>query len=60
MAAVRDEADATLRIEPFRRLTREERTDAHQEAERLATFLAPESDVRVETPVARCDDVMPS
>jgi hypothetical protein len=41
-------ADARLRIEPFRRLTREERADTHEEAERLATFLAPETDVQVE------------
>jgi len=40
--------DATLRIEPFRRLTRDERADTKEEAERLATFLAPGSDVRVE------------
>ncbi len=41
-------ADARLRIEPFRRLTREERADTREEAERLATFLAPETDVRIE------------
>ncbi|MGZ8605074.1 MAG: winged helix DNA-binding domain-containing protein [Actinomycetota bacterium] len=41
-------AGSTLRIEPFRRLTPEERVDTREEAERLATFLAPESDVRVE------------
>jgi hypothetical protein len=38
----------TLRIEPFRRLTREERADTRREAGRLATFLAPEMKVRVE------------
>jgi hypothetical protein len=41
-------ADARLRIEPFRRLTREEQADTKEEAGRLATFLAPEADVRVE------------
>jgi hypothetical protein len=41
-------SDANLRIEPFRRLTREERADAHEEAGRLARFLAPEANVRVE------------
>jgi hypothetical protein len=41
-------ADARLRIEPFRRLTREECADTREEAVRLATFLAPEADVRVE------------
>jgi hypothetical protein len=38
----------TLRVEPFRRLTREERADTRDEARRLATFLAPEASVRVE------------
>jgi hypothetical protein len=38
----------TLRVEPFRRLTREERADTRDEAGRLATFLAPETNVRVE------------
>jgi hypothetical protein len=41
-------ADARLRIEPFRRLTPQERVDTQEEAGRLATFLAPETDVRVE------------
>jgi hypothetical protein len=41
-------ADARLRIEPFRRLTRVERVDTREEAERLVTFLAPETVVRVE------------
>ena len=41
-------ADGRLRIEPFRRLTREERVDTREEAERLVTFLAPEMVVRVE------------
>jgi hypothetical protein len=41
-------ADGRLRIEPFRRLTREERVDTQEEAGRLATFLAPETDVHVE------------
>jgi hypothetical protein len=40
--------DARLRIEPFRRLTREERAETREEAARLATFLAPEADVRLE------------
>jgi hypothetical protein len=39
---------ATLRIEPFRRLTRQERADVREEAGRLAAFLAPEKDVRIE------------
>jgi hypothetical protein len=41
-------ADARLRVEPFRRLTSEERADTDEEAGRLATFLAPETAVRVE------------
>lgn len=44
---VETKSGATLRIEPFRRLTREERADSRVEAERLAAFLAPERDVRV-------------
>jgi hypothetical protein len=40
--------DATLRIEAFRRLTREERAEIRAEARRLATFLAPETKVRLE------------
>jgi histone H3/H4 len=40
--------EATLRIEPFRRLTREEAADTKEEAGRLATFLAAETDVRIE------------
>lgn len=43
-----DKSAAILRIEPFRRLTREERSDIPEEAARLAVFLAPETDVRVE------------
>ncbi|MGH2635266.1 MAG: DNA glycosylase AlkZ-like family protein, partial [Actinomycetota bacterium] len=39
---------ATLRIEPFRRLTRQARAETREEAGRLASFLAPETDVRVE------------
>lgn len=38
----------TLRIEPFRPLTREERAETRDEAGRLATFLAPQAKVRVE------------
>jgi hypothetical protein len=45
---VETKAVARLRIEPFRRLGREERTETQEEAARLATFLAPESDARVE------------
>jgi hypothetical protein len=41
-------ADATLRIEPFRRLTRDERDPTREEAARLAAFLAPETEVRVD------------
>jgi hypothetical protein len=41
-------SDATLRVEPFRRLTREERSDTRGEAARLGEFLAPEADVRIE------------
>jgi Winged helix DNA-binding domain len=44
--------DAKLRIEPFRRLTREELADTREEAARLAAFLAPETEVRVELPAA--------
>ncbi len=40
--------DATLRIEPFRKMTRRERADTREEAARLAAFLAPEADVRIE------------
>jgi hypothetical protein len=40
--------DASLRIEPFRRLTRDERADTREEAARLAVFLAPETEVRVD------------
>jgi Winged helix DNA-binding domain len=40
--------DAALRIEPFRRLTRQERADTRAEAERLAAFLAPKTTVRIE------------
>jgi hypothetical protein len=40
--------DAALRIEPFRRLTRQERAETRAEAERLAAFLAPETTVRIE------------
>jgi hypothetical protein len=41
-------ADARLRIEPFRRLTRDERDPTREEAARLAAFLAPETEVRVD------------
>jgi hypothetical protein len=40
--------DATLRIEAFRRLRREERADVGDEAARLAAFLAPETKVRLD------------
>jgi hypothetical protein len=43
-----EKSRATLRIEPFRCLTREERAEVREEAGRLATFLAPDADVRVE------------
>ncbi len=39
---------ATLRIEPFRRLTREERAETREEAGRLAAFLAPKAKAQVE------------
>lgn len=39
---------ATLRIEPFRRLTRNERVSTREEAGRLAAFLMPDVDVRIE------------
>jgi hypothetical protein len=39
---------ATLRIEPFRRLTREERAETREEAVRLAAFLTSDPQVRVE------------
>jgi hypothetical protein len=39
---------ASLRIEPFRRLTRAERDDVREEAARLAAFLAPETSARIE------------
>jgi hypothetical protein len=40
--------DPTLRIEPFRRLTREEGADTEEEAGRLATFFALQANVRIE------------
>jgi hypothetical protein len=40
--------ETTLRIEPFRRLTREQRAEIRGEAERLVGFLSPEADVRIE------------
>jgi hypothetical protein len=40
--------DATMRIEPFRRLTREERAAVKAEATELAGFLAPETTARLE------------
>jgi hypothetical protein len=40
--------DPTLRVEPFRRLTRAERRDIRDEAGRLTAFLTPNPDVRVE------------
>jgi hypothetical protein len=39
---------ATLHIEPFRRLARQERVDTGEEAHRLAAFLSPVPDVRIE------------
>jgi hypothetical protein len=41
-------ARPTLRIEPFRRLRREEQAETREEAARLATFLAPEAHARIE------------
>jgi DNA glycosylase AlkZ-like len=38
----------TLRIEPFHRLTREERADTREEAGRLGAFLTSDPDVRVD------------
>jgi Winged helix DNA-binding domain len=46
--SVQTKTDARLRIEPFRRLSREERAETREEAARLAAFLAPEADVRIE------------
>jgi DNA glycosylase AlkZ-like len=46
-------ADARLRIEPFRRLTRDERADTQEEAGRLGAFLLPETEVRVDLLAAR-------
>jgi hypothetical protein len=45
---VEAKAGAALRIEPFRRLTRDERNKTREEAGRLAAFLTPDPDVRVE------------
>jgi DNA glycosylase AlkZ-like len=45
---VESKAASTLRVEPFGRMTREERAEAREEAARLAAFLAPETDVRVD------------
>ena len=42
-----DRAGATVRIEPFGRLARDDRTAVSQEGERLAAFLAPEAGRRV-------------
>lgn len=49
----REKDTATLRVEPFRRLTRTERGDVTEEGARLAAFLAEDAgsrDVRVATP----------
>jgi hypothetical protein len=46
--SVQTKTDARLRIEPFRRLSQKERADTREEAARLAAFLAPEADVRIE------------
>jgi hypothetical protein len=43
----RDDEDATLRIEPFGKLARDDRASVSQEGERLAAFLAPEAERRV-------------
>jgi Winged helix DNA-binding domain len=50
---------ATFRIEPFRRLTRGEGADTREEAARLAAFLAPESNVRIELSPATADHTQP-
>jgi winged helix DNA-binding protein len=42
-----DRAGATVRVEPFRTLAREDRAAVSGEGERLAAFLAPEADRRV-------------
>ena len=39
---------ATLRVEPFRGLTRQERDDVREEAGRLAAFLTSDPGIRVE------------
>ena len=46
--SVATKTGARLRIEPFQRLSHEERADTREEAARLAAFLAPETDVRIE------------
>jgi DNA glycosylase AlkZ-like len=45
---VESKAASTLRVEPFGRMTREERAETREEAARLAVFLAPETDARVD------------
>jgi hypothetical protein len=45
---VRTKAEATLRIEPFRRLTRAERAETRSEGANLAAFLAADLDVRID------------
>jgi hypothetical protein len=45
---VQSKAASTLRVESFGRLTREERAETREEAARLAVFLAPETEVRVD------------
>jgi hypothetical protein len=45
---VESKVESRLRVEPFRRLTREERADTREEAARLAVFLTPETEARVD------------
>jgi hypothetical protein len=45
---VESKAASTLRVEPFGRMTREERAETREEAAWLAAFLAPETVVRVD------------
>jgi hypothetical protein len=43
-----ERSGAILRVEPFRRLSRQERADVGEEAAELGTFLTADADVELE------------